>query len=118
MNNAHSDGNIITVPAPSGGATSGVPFAYGVLLAIPITDAGAGDPVAAAIEGVFSLPKASATEIAGGAAVDWDNDGLVVASGGDLAAFGVAIAEAGDGETTVAVKLTPGAPPAASGGGD
>lgn len=117
MNNAHSDGNNITVPAPAGGAVSGQPFAYGVLLAIPVTDAAAGDPVAVAIEGAFTLPKASATEITGGAAVDWDNDGLVVASGGDVAAFGVAIAAAGAGETAVAVKLTPGAPPAAAGGG-
>lgn len=117
MNNAHSDGNTITVPAPAGGAVSGQPFAYGVLLAIPVTDAGEGEPVAAAIEGAFVLPKASATVIAGGASVGWDNTDGVVGTGGDVAAFGVAIADAGDGEVGVVVKLTPGGAPAAGGDG-
>jgi len=115
MNNAHSDGNNITVPvpAPAGGATSGVPFAYGVLVAIPVTDAAAGEPVAAAIEGVFVLPKLSTANITGGAAVTWDisEDRVIIASpaAGDVNAFGVAIEAAANGTATVAVKLTPGA---------
>lgn len=112
MNNAHSDGNNITVPAPSGGATSGVPFAYGALLAIPVTDAAESAPVAAAIEGVFVLPKLSTAVITGGAKVIWDiSAGEVIvdsAASGDLNGFGVAIEAAGNGTATVAVKLTPG----------
>ncbi|MFP3648550.1 capsid cement protein, partial [Paraburkholderia sp. SIMBA_054] len=87
---------IITVPAPAGGATSGVPFAYGSLLAIPVTDAPEGDPVAVAIERAFVLPKLSSAVITGGAKLHWDvSAGQVVIAGtaaGDLQNFGVAIA--------------------------
>lgn len=113
MNNAHSDGNNITVPAPAGGATSGVPFAYGVMVAVPVKDAAAGEPVAVSVEGAFVLPKLSTANITGGAAVTWDvsENRVIIASpaAGDVNGFGVAIEAAGNGTGTVAVKLTPGA---------
>lgn len=112
MLNAHSNADTITVPAPSGGATSGVPFILGTLLAIPVTDAAEGDPVAVQIERAFTLPKLSTAVIAAGEKVIWDvSAGQVIvasAAAGDLNNFGVAIAAAGNGVTEVPVKLTPG----------
>lgn len=112
MLNAHSIADTITVPAPSGGATSGVPFIVGTLLAIPVTDAAAGEDVAVQIERAFTLPKLSTAVIAAGDKVIWDVSAgqAIVASAatGDLNNFGVAIAAAGNGTTTCVVKLTPG----------
>ncbi|QDH70854.1 DUF2190 family protein [Marilutibacter alkalisoli] len=117
MKNFNSPGNTITVIAPAA-VTSGVPFIYGVLLAIPVTDAASGDPVASVVEGVVELPKATAADISGGDMVDWDGTGgEVVASGGDLVGFGVAVDPAGVGVTTLRVKLTPGTGAAGGGGG-
>lgn len=112
MKNAHSIADTITVPAPAGGVTSGVPFILGTLLAIPVCSAAEGVPVAVKIEHAFTLPKLSSAVIAAGAKVHWDTGAneVIVASTttGDLENFGVAIAAAGNGVTTVVVKLTPG----------
>ena len=111
MKNFNSLGNTITVPAPAA-VTSGVPFIHGILLAIPVTDAASGDDVACCIEGVVELPKLSTAVIAGGAAVNWDSGAgeVIAAAGGagDLNGFGVALIAAGNGTTSVKVKLTPG----------
>jgi len=112
MKNAHSIADTITVPAPSGGAVTGVPFILGTVLAIPVTTAAQGVPVAVQIEHAFVLPKLSSAVITAGAKVHWDVSAgeVIVASTatGDLENFGIAIEEAGNGTTTVAVKLIPG----------
>ncbi|MCW0398763.1 hypothetical protein NB688_000577 [Xanthomonas sacchari] len=112
MNNEHSIADTITVPAPAGGADSGIPFIYGTLLAIPVTDAAAGADVAVKIERAFVLPKLTSAVIAGGAKLHWDVSAgqFIVAApaNGDLLNCAVAIAAAGNGTTTVVAKLTPG----------
>ncbi len=111
MNNYSQKGDVITVPAPAA-VSSGVPIILGVLLAIPVTDAAIGDPVACTIEGVVELPKLTTAVITAGAAVNWESGAgeVIIAAGGagDLNAFGVAIEAAGNGAETVKVKLTPG----------
>ncbi|MBB1061891.1 DUF2190 family protein [Marilutibacter spongiae] len=104
-------GNVIDYTAGAN-LSSGVPLIVGILLAIPIADIANGDTGAVQIEGVWELPKLSTAVIPVGAAVNWDSDvgEVIIAAGGagDLNAFGVAIEAAGNGATTVKVKLTPG----------
>ena len=111
MNNAHSSGATIQVPAPAA-VTSGVPFILGTLLAVPVTTAASGELVAAQIEGAFNFPKLSTAVIAAGAKLHWDasaGEFIVAASAtGDLENCAVAIAAAGNGVTTVVAKLLPG----------
>jgi len=121
MKNAHSIADTITVPAPVGGATAGVPFIYGTVLAIPVTNAAAGEPVAVKIEGAFVLPKLTSASITGGQKVHWDESAgeVIVAStaNGDLENFGIALAAApSTTSSSVIVKLTPGVGTVKSGG--
>ena len=69
------------------------------------------------IEGVFDIPKVSAAVIAQGDSVFWDvsageaDDNAATAATGDIVPCGVAMEAAGNGVTTIAVKInaTPGA---------
>ena len=66
---------------------------------------------AVAIEGVFELPKVAAAVIAQGEGVIWDvsatgfDDSLATPATGDVSGAAIAVADAGNGETTVKVKL-------------
>lgn len=110
MNNAHSDGNTINITGP---ATKGVPVIVGTLLAVPVNTLASGEAGAAYIDGkAFVFPKLSTAVIAQGASFIWDvsDNRVIVASpaSGDLNGAGVALEAAGNGATSVAVKLTPG----------
>jgi predicted RecA/RadA family phage recombinase len=104
-------GNVIDVTA-AGALTSGIAFAIGTLLAVPLSNATAGQVVAAQIEGVFELPKASAAVYTAGEKLTWDVSAgefsEALAAAGDLVACAVAIAPAAGGTTTVLAKLLPG----------
>lgn len=109
MNNYHRRGGTIDIIGATVAQKSGVPFIVGTLLAIPVTDIPVGGDGAAKIDEAFTLPKASATVIAQGALVGWDDTNKqVVAADGDLTNFGVALLGASDGSTEVAVRLLPG----------
>lgn len=110
MNNAFSDGNTITITGP---ATAGVPVIAGTVLAVPVATLASGESGAAIIDGpAFVLPKLSTAVVAQGAKLIWDVSAsqVIVASAatGDLNNFGVAMAAAGNGATSVVAKLTPG----------
>ncbi|OBU50150.1 DUF2190 family protein [Stenotrophomonas maltophilia] len=111
MNNAHSSGDTITIPAPAD-VKSGVPFIYGAALAVPVTDAKLGDLVSVQIERAFVFPKLASAVVAGGAKLHWDaSAGEFIVAGtaaGDLENCAIAIAAAAAGETTVVAKLLPG----------
>ena len=111
MKNFVQEGDVITVTAAAN-LTSGTPFILGAMLAIPVTDIASGADGAAAVEGVFELPKLSTAVIAAGAALTWDVSAgqIIIASAavGDLESCAVAIAAAGNGTATVLAKLTPG----------
>lgn len=111
MNNGHSSGATIQVPAPAA-VTSGVPFILGHLLAVPVTTAASGELVAAQIEGAFTFPKLTTAVITAGAKLHWDasaGEFIVAASAaGDLENCAVAIEAAGNGVATVLAKLLPG----------
>lgn len=112
MNNFKQQGGTIRVTA-TGNLNSGDAFVVGTLVAVAQGDIASGAAGVGAIEGVFSLPKDEAVEITQGAKVIWDLDGKTVivtgAAAGDIVGFGVAMEAAGNGPTSVLVKLTPGA---------
>lgn len=108
--NYHSDGG--TVDYTNGGSetiASGAPLAIGGLLAVALVDIAPGATGAAAIDGVWHLPKASGA-VSQGAAVDLDvSTGKVGKVGtpasGDLVGCAVAMETVASGAATVAVKL-------------
>lgn len=73
---------------------------------------------AVGITGVYTFPKTSTAVIAQGETVNWDvsadstsgevDDNAATAATGDVEDFGIAMAAAGNGTTTVQVKLLPG----------
>jgi len=99
-------GNIITVIAPVGGITASQGLLIGGLFGIATSDALQGDGVEIAVTGVFDMPKASTAVIAQGDQVAWDNTAKeIVLPGAGFYPIGVAIKAAGNGATTVTVRL-------------
>lgn len=83
------------------------------LLGVAVTDIASGEDGAVSISGVHELPKASAAVIAQGESVNWDasagafDDNQATPASGDVSgAAAVAVAAAGNGATTVMVRLT------------
>ena len=60
MKNHIQKGDVITVPAPAGGITSGEGTIIGNIFGIAAYAAAAGDPLELATSGVYHLPKATA----------------------------------------------------------
>ena len=99
-------GNIITVVTPVGGITASQGLLIGGLFGIATSDALHGDDVEIAVTGVFDMPKASAAVIAQGDQVAWDDSAKeIVLPGVGFYPIGVATKAAGNGTTTVSVRL-------------
>lgn len=106
MKNFIQNCDMITVTAPVGGDASGQGVIVGSLFGVAATTAADGADVEIATTGVFDLPKAPATVIAQGARVAWDDTAKQVALPGvGLYLIGVAVEAAGNGITTVRVRL-------------
>lgn len=106
MKNYIQAGKTITATAPAGGITSGTGMLYGSLFGVAATTAAAGAEVEMDTAGVFELPKLSTAVIAAGGKVSWDAaNSRCDAPGSGLYPIGVAIAAAGNGATTVKVRL-------------
>lgn len=107
MKNFVHDGAAVTVPAPTGGVTSGGLAVIGALAGVAVTTAEAGADVALHTRGVFDLAKVSADDLSLGetvyAAAGVDQE--VGADGGSWVPVGVAVEAAGAGVTTVRVRL-------------
>lgn len=94
--------------------TAGVPVVAGTLLAIPLTDIANGADGVAQIEGEVAhrLPKLSSAVVGFGTRLIWDvSAGEFIVSGaanGDLNNCAYAVEAAGNGVTSVKVKLCPG----------
>ena len=100
-------GDVVTVPAPSGGVVSGAGVVIGSLFGVATTTAAETVPVALATTGVFELPKVSAQAWTVGARIYWD------ASGGEATTtasthklIGVAVADAANPTATGMVRLS------------
>ena len=111
------DGKVIDYTA-GGTISSGDVVVMGaagnVTVGIAMNDAVSGDVIPVAIEGVFTIAKLSTGVIAQGETVMWDasgsnvDDNAATPASGDVLGFGIATAAAGNGTTTVNVKLLPG----------
>ena len=100
------NGHVITATAPAGGIASGVALIVGSIFGIAAYSAAEGDPLELATTGVYKLPKASAAVLAVGARVAWDNTAKQVNTpGAGRFPIGIATEAAGNGVTSVAVRL-------------
>jgi len=105
MKNYLQEGKTLTVTAP-GAVVSGQYVTVGAIRGVAAYDAASGEPVEVTTEGVFSLPKATAEDIAAGDVVYWNGTACTKTAGtGSKPLVGVAVKAAGNGVTTVAVKL-------------
>lgn len=106
MKNYLQNGHILRVTTPAGGIASGDALIVGNIFGIAAYASAEGDPVELSTTGVFQLPKASAAVLTVGARVAWDNAAKVVNTpGAGRFPVGVAVEAAGNGVTSVAVRL-------------
>ena len=105
MKNYVQEGKTLTVTAP-GAVVSGQYVVVGAIRGVAAFDAAQGERLEVVTEGVFSLPKATAEDIAAGDVVYWTGTACTKTAGtGSKPLVGVAVKAAGNGVTTVAVKL-------------
>lgn len=110
MRNYVQRGDALTIPAPTGGVSSGDAVLAGALFGVAAANAAEGEDVAVSVEGVFELPKKAADAVTVGAVLYWDaTPGELTITATDNTRVGYAAVAAGAGTATVAVKLTPGA---------
>lgn len=94
--------------------SSGDMVSMGNMVGVALADIANGDVGSVQVEGVFDLPKVSAAVIALHDTVDFDSsagaveDNASTLASGDVGNFGIALEAAGNGVTTVRVRLTPG----------
>lgn len=100
---------------PGSDVSAGDVLVIGNLIGVAHTDIASGEVGAVGISGVYELPKVSAAVIAAGETVNYDvsagefDDNAATAATGDLTGGCVAVAAAGNGDTTVQVKINVGA---------
>lgn len=109
------NGHVIEYANSGAAISSGDVVVVGNLVGVALTDIAATTGVGSVqIDGVFSLPKVSAAVIGAGESVIYDvssgefDDNLATPATGDVSGSCVAIEAAGNGVTTVKVKLNVG----------
>lgn len=106
MRNYLQNGHIVRVTTPAGGIASGDALIVGSIFGIAAYSSAEGDPVELSTTGVFQLPKASAAALTVGARVAWDNSAKEVTTpAAGRFPIGAAVEVAGNGTTSVAVRL-------------
>ncbi|HWJ72588.1 MAG TPA: DUF2190 family protein [Kaistia sp.] len=106
MKNFIQEGDVLTLPAPTGGVVSGQAYLIGVLFGVAMASAAEGADFPFKTTGVVELPKTSALAIAVGDALYWDNTNRVLnktASGNTL--VGGAVAAAANPSATARIRL-------------
>jgi predicted RecA/RadA family phage recombinase len=106
MRNYIQQGNVLTVPAPAGGALSGDGVLINALFGVAAYTAAEGEELEIEVVGVFELPKAAAVALDVGQKAYWDTTAKNVvstASGNKL--IGVAAASAAGPDTSIRVRL-------------
>ena len=115
MKNYVQPGNTVTAIAPTGGVTSGDGVLIGELCGVATGTAAATEEFEMQIEGVVNVPKLTTAVLAAGDRVFWDpTPGEVNDTATAQQLAGIAVVAAGNGGTTVDIKLTPGAVPIAT----
>jgi predicted RecA/RadA family phage recombinase len=99
-------GDTLTLNAPAT-VVGGQPILVGEIFGVVASDAASGKPMDLVTRGVFRLPKVTADVLSVGEAVYFDMDGGDVGEEDSVhtTKVGHAIEAAGNGATTVAVKL-------------
>ncbi|OJF93650.1 DUF2190 family protein [Pararhizobium antarcticum] len=106
MKNYIQNGHVITMPAAAGGIASGDGLIVGSLFGVALHSAAEGEALEVATEGVYRLPKASTAVLSVGTRVAWDNTAKNInLPGAGRFPVGIAIEAAGNGLTSVAVRL-------------
>jgi len=106
MKNFIQHGHYLSVPAPAGGALTGEGLLSGNIFGVVAHSAGPGELLELALVGVYNLPKPTAAVLAVGARVAWDNTAKNInMPGAGRYPVGVATEAAGNGTTSVAVRL-------------
>ncbi|MEW5704426.1 MAG: DUF2190 family protein [Pseudomonadota bacterium] len=106
MKNFIQNGDMISVTAPAGGIASGQGIVVGNLFGVAAFTADESEAVEIATVGVYELPKAPAIVIGQGARVAWDASAKQIdLPGTGLYPVGIATEAAGNGITTVRVRL-------------
>ena len=106
MKNHIQKGDIISVPTPAGGIASGEGAIIGNIFGVAAYSAAVGEPVELATTGIYQLPKATAAVLTVGARVSWDNTAKNInVPGTGRFPVGVTTEAAGNGITSVAVRL-------------
>ena len=106
MQNYIQNGHVITVAAPAGGILSGEGLIVGNIFGIAAYTSAEGDPLELATIGVYKLHKATAAVLTVGARVAWDNTAKNInVPGAGRFSVGIATEAAGNGITSVAVRL-------------
>lgn len=106
MKNHIQKGDVITVAAPAGGIAAGEGAIIGNIFGVAAFAAAVGEPVELATIGVYQLPKATAAVLTVGARVAWDNTAKHInVPGTGRFLVGIATEAAGNGITSVAVRL-------------
>ena len=106
MKNYLQNGHIVRVTTPAGGIASGDALIVGSIFGIAAYSSAEGDPVELSTTGVLQLPKASAAALSVGARVARDNTAKEVTTpAAGRFSIGVAMGAAGNGVTSVAVRL-------------
>lgn len=75
--NLIQNGDVLTLPAPTGGTTSGTGVLVGSIFGIASSTVDAGDDVAVNVTGVWEHAKTSAQAWTVGAAIYWDDTNKV-----------------------------------------
>jgi len=108
MKNFVQPGNTITLTAPYA-VTSGDGLLVGAIFGIASADAGSGEPIEAALTGVFDIAKIGSQAWTVGAKVYWDNTNnrcTTVANDNTLIGVAVEAVASGAGDTIGRVRLS------------
>lgn len=114
MKNYVQPGDVIDYTAGGTAITSGDVVTVGGLIGVAVTDIPANGTGAVAVTGVYDLPKVAAAVVTVGEHVIWDasetafNDAGTALAAGDISKCCVAVAAAGNGDTTVRVLINAG----------
>lgn len=98
----------VSVPAPVGGTVAGNVYVIDHLVGVAATTEAAGDLVTLHVTGSFLVTKLGTDDVAIGNALYWDtgnNRATLTATSNKV--MGYALAPAGNGVTTVEVRLQP-----------
>jgi predicted RecA/RadA family phage recombinase len=99
-------GSILTLTAPTGGVTGGLPAKVGSIVAVPVNSALEGEPFEGQVDGVHNLVKATGSAWAEGDAIYWDNTAKACTkTATSNTKIGVAVAAADSADVEGLVRL-------------